>query len=179
MPTCDPSVIPVVIGRVMKLRPRSILDVGAGMGKWGLLFREYLEGWHHHRYKRDRWQVKIDGIEIFGDYIQDWHRAIYDSIVPGDVRRVFTGDLMGLHYDLIFMGDVIEHMPKQDGWKLLKELPYRTCIISTPNFPTRVHRNPENVHQDHLSRWSAEDFRTLKHVILLKGRMLVVEVTKA
>jgi len=33
MPTCDPSVIPVIVREVMRLRPKSILDVGVGMGK--------------------------------------------------------------------------------------------------------------------------------------------------
>lgn len=178
MPTCDPSVIPVIIRRVMELRPQSILDVGVGMGKWGLLFREYLEGWGYERYSPEMWRLKLDGFEIWKPYLQAWHLKIYDSIFIQDVRKWREEKEMLPTYDLIYFGDVIEHMPKKDGWTLLKDLPYKVLILSTPNFQTRVHRGKENPHQDHVSRWQAEDFRTLKHKVLLNSRMLVVEVQK-
>ena len=175
MPTSDPSVIAPVLREVMKLQPMSILDVGVGMGKWGLLFREYLEGWGKHRYCPERWQVRMDGVEIFPQYIQAWHKVIYNEIIIGDIRKV----TFKTPYDLIYMGDVIEHMPMQDGWNLIRTMPYKTLIISTPNFKTRtIGRCKENVYQDHLSRWSAEEFRGVKHQILLKDRMLVVRVDK-
>lgn len=159
----------------MRLRPSSILDVGVGMGKFGLLMREYLEGWGHHRYCKDRWQVRIDGCEIFPQYIQPWHRELYDEIIVGDIRQQrFTKP-----YDLILIVDVIEHFPKPEGMALIRGLPYKNLIISTPNFKTRgIGRNKENPHQDHLSVWTAADFRTFKHQVLQKDRMLVVEVLK-
>ena len=80
MPTSDPTGILPVIHDVMELRPTRILDVGMGMGKWGLLFREYLEGWGHHRYSKVQWELTIDGIEIYQPYIQPWHYDIYDGI---------------------------------------------------------------------------------------------------
>ncbi len=175
MPTCDPSVIPTIVREMMRLRPASVLDVGVGMGKFGLLTREYLEGWGHHRYCRDRWQVQLDGCEIFPQYIQPWHREIYDNLHLGDIR----GYPFRAPYDLVLMVDVIEHFPKPDGLKLLRDLAAKTIIVSTPNFKTRgVGRNKENVHQDHLSVWTAADFRPFRHKVLQQDRMLVVEVSK-
>jgi len=190
MPTSMPSVIPTVVNEVMRLRPKSILDVGVGMGKFGLLFREYLEGWGFHRYCRERWQVRLEGVEIFPQYIQPWHKEIYDVIHRGDIRKLWPllpiwTDGSGLRekygecYDLVYMGDVIEHFPKADGLKLVKDMPFKWLIVSTPNFKTRTTgRNKENVHQDHLSVWTAADFRPFRHKVLQQDRMLVVEVVK-
>ena len=43
MPSSAPDVIPAVVNLVWELAPRSILDIGAGNGKYGVLFRDYLE----------------------------------------------------------------------------------------------------------------------------------------
>jgi hypothetical protein len=43
MPSSRPTTIPVVIHLLRQIRPRSILDVGIGFGKWGHLFREYTD----------------------------------------------------------------------------------------------------------------------------------------
>lgn len=176
MPTSDPTGIHPVIHDVMKLRPNSILDVGVGMGKWGLLFREYLEGWGHHRYSRKQWKLRIDGIEIYQPYIQPWHHEIYDNIYLGDIR---TFELKP--YDLVYLGDVIEHMTKSDGHELLKKLRAKWVIVSTPNVPTQMKRGKPNKHQDHLCRWGLADFRPYRHKVLRgakKERLLVVRVDK-
>ncbi len=43
MPSSRPNTIPTVIHLVRQLKPKSILDVGVGFGKWGHLFREYTD----------------------------------------------------------------------------------------------------------------------------------------
>src|SRR6266513_2109335 len=108
MPSRTPTTIPTVIHLVRQLKPRSILDVGIGFGKWGHLFREYtdiLEAERDpRRYERKNWQVKIDGIEGHAAYLTEMHRYLYDEIHVGDaldlIRKVSI-------YDLIFFGDII------------------------------------------------------------------------
>jgi 2-polyprenyl-3-methyl-5-hydroxy-6-metoxy-1,4-benzoquinol methylase len=176
MPTSDPTGLLPVIHDVMRMRPLSILDVGVGMGKWGLLFREYLEGWGHHRYSRDQWKLRIDGIEIYEPYIQPWHREIYDRLYIGDIR---TQQLP--KYDLIYMGDVIEHMTKPEGHALLRSLAARHIIVSTPNVKTQMKRGKPNPHQDHKCRWTLADFRAYRHTVLRGAkneRLLVVRIDK-
>ncbi len=180
MPTSDPTGLHPVIARVMKMRPKSILDVGVGMGKWGLLFREYLEGWGFHRYKPSQWELRIDGVEAWEDYIQDWHRVIYNHIYQGDIRQI--AHQLG-HYDLVYLGDVIEHMTKPEGHRLLQTLNYTRAIISTPNFATnKAHRAKKpNPFQEHKCQWSLADFKPYKRSILRGAkneRLLVVEVWK-
>ena len=60
------------------LQPRSILDVGCGFGKYGMLLREYLDVWHE-RYDKERWQVRIVGIEAFEQYRNPFAQRDGDS----------------------------------------------------------------------------------------------------
>lgn len=174
MPTSDPEGIAPVVREVMRLRPSTVLDVGIGMGKWGLLFREYLDAWHHHRCTQDEFRIRIDGVEIYEPYIQQWHHAIYDTIHIGDVRRL-APELPA--YDLVYLGDVIEHMPKEDGHKLLVELKFKHCIISTPAIKTQMVRGKPNPHLDHKCIWTAADFGRNARV-LHRGKLLIVRLDR-
>ena len=67
------------IGLVRKLNPASILDVGAGFGRWGILFREFLEIWDGGKYD-GKWERTIDAVEIYKPYINEYHRHFYNNI---------------------------------------------------------------------------------------------------
>src|SRR5881396_2107896 len=122
MPSSRPNTIPTVVHLVRQLKPKSILDVGIGFGKWGHLFREYtdiLEAEHDPaRYRRENWRVRIDGIEGHAAYLTEMHRYIYNTIHLGDARELVT---KADRYDLIFMGDILEHLEKKDGLQLLHD----------------------------------------------------------
>src|SRR5205814_7486601 len=122
MPSSRPNTIPTVIHLVRQLKPQSILDVGVGFGKWGHLFREYTDIVEAERdpgrYERKNWQVKIDGIEGHAGYLTDMHRYLYNEIHLGDACELIK---KLTSYDLIFMGDVIEHFEKQTGLQLLRD----------------------------------------------------------
>src|SRR5512139_1422101 len=110
MPSSRPNTIPTVINLVRQLKPRSILDVGVGFGKWGHLFREYtdiLEAEHDPaRYRREKWQVRIEGIEGHAAYLTPMHDFLYDQIHVGNAAVLMKGLPK---YDLVFLGDIIEH----------------------------------------------------------------------
>src|SRR5678815_1944899 len=110
MPSSRPNTIPTVIHLLRQLRPQSILDVGVGFGKWGHLFREYTDINEAERdparYQRANWQVRIDGIEGHEPYITDLHRFLYNDLHIGDARVVLPRLPV---YDLVFLGDIIEH----------------------------------------------------------------------
>src|ERR1043166_5420096 len=109
MPSSRPNIIPTVVHLLRQLKPRSILDVGVGFGKWGHLFREYTDILESERdptrYERANWKVQIDGIEGFAAYITEMHRYIYNEIHIGNAVDLLPK--LGC-YDLIFMGDIIE-----------------------------------------------------------------------
>lgn len=44
--------------------PSSILDIGVGFGRWGMLCREFLDVWQG-RVFREQWQTRIEGSKFF------------------------------------------------------------------------------------------------------------------
>src|ERR1051326_2477501 len=122
MPSSRPNTIPTVIHLVRQLKPQSILDVGVGFGKWGHLFREYtdiLEAEHAPpRYQRENWQARIDGIEGHAAYLTEMHRFIYNKVFVGGARVLMR---TVYRYELIFMGDILEHFEHADGRQLLHD----------------------------------------------------------
>ena len=77
MPTSHWNQINEIIGLVMTVRPKSVLDVGVGFGKYGVLLREYLELWDG-REQYDDWVCRIDGVEAYHDYTSPLY-AVYHS----------------------------------------------------------------------------------------------------
>jgi hypothetical protein len=150
---------------VLQLRPRSILDVGVGFGKWGHLFREYTDivasESEHARYLRGNWQVRIDGIEGYPEYLTEMHRYLYDSIHIGEMTQVLPR--LG-RYDLIFMGDVIEHLDKSQGRAFIQEALNHAdmaVVLATPKFDCPQDEICGNHLEVHRSLWTAGEFRSL------------------
>jgi hypothetical protein len=162
MPSSRPNTIPAVIHLVRQLKPNSILDVGVGFGKWGHLFREYtdiLAAEHDPpRYRRENWKVRIDGIEGHAPYLTPMHEYFYDKIHIGDACELLANLPP---YDLIFLGDIIEHFDKAKGRKLLREAyehALKALIVTTPKYETAQEGLCGNELERHRSLWSAKDF---------------------
>jgi hypothetical protein len=135
----------------------SVLDIGIGFGKYGVLMREFFDI-RVKRYDKETWKTIIDGIEIWAPYVNNLQQFIYD--------RVYTGDIMKLYerlpaYDLILMSEVIEHIPKDDGLKLLISLKFdKALIITTPQvFSPRSGMDWENPYERHVSLWQEHELR--------------------
>src|SRR6266540_4340244 len=165
MPSSRPNTIPTVIHLVRQLKPKSILDVGIGFGKWGHLFREYTdinESEHDPaRYQRRHWRVRIDGIEGHQAYLTPMHRYLYNRIHLGDAARLIR---KLPRYDLIFLGDIIEHFDKAAGLALLGDAltkARQAVIVSTPKFETEQEDLCGNELERHRSLWTPKDFRKL------------------
>ncbi|PYM12667.1 MAG: hypothetical protein DME18_10840 [Verrucomicrobia bacterium] len=176
MPSSRPNVIPTVIHLVRQIKPRSILDVGIGFGKWGHLFREYTDINEAEkdpaRYRRRNWRVRIDGIEGHAAYLTPAHRYLYNDVHVGDAC-VLIRNLP--RYDLIFMGDVIEHLEKAAGLKLLRDAvkkANKAVILSTPRYETGQSDLCGNALERHRSLWLAKDFSRF-------GRAIVKTVDRA
>jgi len=116
MPTSPYAHLYSLVAYLNTVRPKSILDVGLGNGKLGFIARDYLDVMLGERYHKSQWKLQLDGIEVFGDYIQDHQRAIYNDIFIGDAFDVIDGLAQ---YDMIIMGDVLEHFDKQKGLEFM------------------------------------------------------------
>lgn len=165
MPSSRCNHIPIVLGIVRQLAPRSILDVGVGFGKWGHLFREYTDiaaaEIDPARYVRAHWQVRLDGIEGHAPYLTPMHEYLYDTLYVGDMRTKIheVGE-----YDLIFLGDVIEHVEKTDGLALLRACfvhARKAVLVTTPARYAPQDAVCANELEVHRSLWTPAEFRSL------------------
>ena len=148
-----------IVEDVDSLSPLSILDVGVGFGKWGFLFREALDV-KRGRLGREDWDVVIDGVEVFEQYIQPHQRFLYDTIHVGDICELVS--TLGT-YDLVFMSDVLEHIDKLDALCLLDELRdkcrwFALVVPMGDNWYTRNKRDHDNEREMHISMWHPADF---------------------
>lgn len=130
MPSSDPETIPKVLKLVHLISPHSVLDVGCGNGRYGFLFREILD-WNEKRIDKEKWEILIDGIEVERNYITPVHEYIYDHIYIADWLNFSPN-----RYDLIFMGDILEHFPEGEWEKALWEATNNSkfTIVVSPNW---------------------------------------------
>ncbi len=162
MPTSTFMHIPALAYFLGQVMPTSILDVGLGNGKLGFIARDLLDVMKGERYRKEEWQIRIDGIEVFDDYIQDHQRAIYNDIYIGDAFEVI--DTLG-SYDLIILGDVLEHFEKDRALQFLAKCfahANENLILCIPLGEGWT--QPEvygNSYEEHLSFWTADDFKPM------------------
>lgn len=151
---------------VRKLNPKSILDIGIGFGRWGILFREFLEIWENGKYD-GKWERKIDGIEIYEPYIQAYHKYFYDNIYIKNALEYLKETEN--RYDLINCGDVIEHFTKYEGEELI-QLGIKKGKWVLITIPVGKHweqdSTNENPHEEHKSIWYNNDFTKYKYHII-------------
>ena len=179
MPSSRASGISTIVHVVRQLEPESILDVGVGFGKWGFLFREYTDvvasEHDESRYPKAGWRVRIDGVEGYPGYLTPVHDYIYDEVHVGLIQDLADGLP---HYDVIFVGDMIEHLSKEAGHEVLRKLLDRAnkaLVVTTPKFDTHQGALVGNVLEQHESLWEASDFeryaganvRTVDHTLLV------------
>lgn len=157
MPSSYHGFLTDVIDFYCKIGPASVLDVGVGFGKWGLLFREYGDIIKDRVFKKD-WKRKIVGVEIYSKYITEVHQYIYDQILIGDIAKISeTID----DFDFIFCGDVIEHLKKDIAYKTINNLIRKSkylCIVIPLGGEWGQGESNGNINESHLSVWEEKDF---------------------
>lgn len=163
MPTSHHTYISDVVGEVRKLNPQSILDIGFGFGKWGMLFREYLDVMAERVFP-EQWKIKIDGVEIYESYVQKHQKEIYDDIFIDDICKLV--DSLG-DYDLIFMSDVLEHIEKEKAQillaKLAKKCKHLFIVVPIGSWWLHDFEFAGNKHEKHISSWLPSDFQIVDY----------------
>jgi ubiquinone/menaquinone biosynthesis C-methylase UbiE len=143
----------LLLEQTKKIKPESILDVGAGEGFTLEMFRQKHIG------------KKLEGIEYMDDALQlakKLHPNV--TIKKGDIYKLpYKADT----FDLIICTEVLEHL--DDPRKALIELKRVTkkyLILSVPNEPLftvqRVLRGKNvlklGAHPEHIQHWNAKSF---------------------
>lgn len=119
----------------------TVIDLGAGQGTYHRFFSRKSEILKH---------AKWIGIEVWQPYIDQFDlKNIYDIIENEDIRLVDYQQFGNI--DLAFVGDVLEHMTKDEAISLINKLLKNTkrIIISIPiiHYPQdEVEGNPYEKH---------------------------------
>jgi len=97
------------------LDPRRVIDAGCGFGRWGFLLREFCDIWNCRERPAD-WQLHLTALEAHAPNIRAHHHFLYNAVVLGEAQRFFAQTQE--RWDLAILGDMVEHMPKEEGLRL-------------------------------------------------------------
>jgi len=161
--------IPVILNIAVALKPRRILDVGSGFGKFGLLLAEALLSLQSESGELEPTpEFRIDCVEQCDFMIrQPAHDALYLRHYHQDLFSVPLDDDFAL-YDLILLIDVVEHHEKAKILRWIRDArvaaPRSRLIVSTPK---KVCFYKEHYYgRDcplHVSQWAWADFEPFPH----------------
>jgi hypothetical protein len=152
--------ISTIVGVVMQLSVRTVLDVGVGFGKYGSLAREYTDI-RSQRYEKRQWQTVIHGVEPFKPFADQEHLwYIYDMIFNEDIETFLKRKVL-MHYDLVFLCDVIEHIEKNAALKVIDDLTKigSNLIITLPKGEFPQGSIFGNDWEEHRSTWNIGDIK--------------------
>lgn len=159
-----------VTSMVGLLQPATVLDIGPGAGKYGKIVRQVAD--------KNCFSSHTTAIEIDESYVDDFKlNDIYDHVVVGDALDLIAQPQC--RFELVMIGDCIEHLRKSAGIDLLNFLIYRSgyiCVI----YPDRFIQDDWEGHaaEAHISTWSMADFADWDvlhhswdgmHMFLIKG----------
>jgi len=165
MPIGSFAILPDVINELIKVKPKTILDLGCGFGIYGVAVREWLE----LGYNENGWNIYIEGVEAFQKYRNpNWEH--YDKIIVGDILKVN----FDRKYDAILLLDVIEHFEKEIGRKLIEQIkkllnPGGILLVGTPAIFCKQDAVYGNEFERHRSLWTIDDFKDFE--IIKDGKM--------
>lgn len=127
----------LMFGRMYDRAPRSVLDIGAGSGTYGRLFRNT---------DLDPYLI---GVEVWGPYVNRFSLYdVYDHVIVHDIRTM----PMWPRADIVVLGDVLEHMDERDAvqtWGLACRFARKAVYLSIPIVHSpqgAVHDNPFETH---------------------------------
>jgi phospholipid N-methyltransferase len=145
----------IISALIAKMRPTSVLDIGPGAGKYGLIVKALREQ-----------GVEIESlaaVEIDESYIEQFKlNDIYDMVQLGDAAMLpDVGP--DAEWDLVILGDVLEHFRKSRGTDLIEYLYYRTKYIILVVPIDYIQGAWEGHHAEaHISTWYPADFARYK-----------------
>lgn len=185
MPFSQSGQLSAIVRFAEQLQPSSVLDVGTGMGQYGLLLRNNLENVNLFDVEkgvqrpRSEWKVRIDGIEGFPAYRTPVHDHAYQHIWWDHAQNRLPLIASG-SYELVICIDVLEHFDKPEGEQVLRELrriASRAVLISTPKdfHAQEVEANPL---ENHRSHWSEQELAALGYDQILPDAESWIAVAK-
>lgn len=138
--------VPELLAKI-PLDARRILDLGCGKGLIGYLMISYRE---------PEWLV---GVDVFPAYLEHCrYHNLYDETICMNLAEDIS--VLERSFDTIVAADLLEHMPKEAGSRLLDRIAEkgRAILAVTASFQ----ENPEydgNPNMKRLSSWETGEFQ--------------------
>ena len=148
---------------IIPLDVKSVLDVGCGRGMLGCLLRIYRE---------PERLVAIDAYKPYLEFVKKM--GAYDTVLDLDLSEAKL-PFKDKEFDIVLCLEVIEHLQKEVGLKLLGELERvgRRVVISTPGVFFPQPRYDGNVQQSHISFYGVRDFEVRGYSVYGVGELVV------
>jgi 2-polyprenyl-3-methyl-5-hydroxy-6-metoxy-1,4-benzoquinol methylase len=148
------------ISRQVKTRKGvSILDVGCGKHSPLTLIA------HHYKFE-------VVGLDIFEPYLKETkNKGVYQNVILADARYLPFKDK---GFKAVTCIEVLEHVEKEDGEKILDELERVSrwlVLVSTPIGESMQHAYEGNPYQEHKYIWSVEELKA-RGFKMIRGRGL-------
>ena len=108
-------------------------------------------------------QRRLVGLDIYEPYIAQTKKlGIHDEYYVGDIRNL---PFEPSSFDCVIAVDVLEHLSKDDGMRMLAEMERvarHKVILTTPNGFLPTYAGPkDNPEESHLSGWTCEALSNL------------------
>lgn len=131
-----------------EIRPRTVIDVGAGSGTYTQVVRA-----------NSLWRGRWTAVEAWEPYVARFGLdGLYDAVVVADARRLVAPFYRA---DLVIAGDVLEHMPRADAVHLLGKIRAHAAhlIVSVPVLHLDQGAVYGNAYETHVDHWTADQMR--------------------
>lgn len=144
MPTSSSENKHIVLDWKKAIKPKVVVDIGVGQGTYAKLARDF-------KNKEETWL----GIEIFYPYVSQFKlKKLYHKVIISDVRYTHLG-LIHKKPDLVIIGDVLEHMKKDQAKRVIGRLHSwaKNVIISIPLRHREQGQHFGNPFETHVDHW--------------------------
>lgn len=134
------------LGLVNLVKPKNILDVGPGEGKY-------------HRLTRLISDCTLDAIEVDDSYVDTYKlRDKYNQVFVSDIKE-FCSKNSRMRYDIVVFGDVLEHLFRSDAMDVLDFVLYRAKYVVVM-WPNNYWQDDWEGHESeaHKSNFTLKDF---------------------
>ena len=164
------------------LKPKSVLDIGSGQGKYGTYCRKLAQQFNI--------KCQIEAVEPDGEYISVFQlNSLYDTVHNIDAYDIISND--SIRAELVVLGDVLEHIPKSKGVDLLEYListcsyVYLVCPFDSPQEawrPPDVWLGPSlmkdqlHLNERHISIWDQSDFSRYRNACVFSTPTMTASV---
>ena len=164
MPFSNAEQISPIMAEITRLNPSAILDVGCGLGLYGMLCRIHLDLYYDGAfYKKleglSPWNTRIEGIEGCKTYLPFIPSWAYDRIHAGNALDILP-TLADKQYDLVLILAMIEHLSLEQGMELIAQLRRvsQAIILSVPKNwqEQQIEGYPLETHRSH---WTEQNLR--------------------